>query len=183
MTVNSNHIVNRRFMAVLVAALLVLIPALGCGSDDDDSATSPRPRPAPTPAMASTASRKLRHSSVPGCLTSKRISQRSPPAGQRPDRTSLQASHPSRRHSRPAPRPSPRPGPRTRRPPPRTLRPTWSHFPPPVARMPRRAPAMQPTRRSSCRMTCGVHDPPLTHRLEGGMRCSGFGQSCSWSSG
>ena len=37
---NSNHIVNRRFVAALVAALLVLIPALGCGSDDDDSATT-----------------------------------------------------------------------------------------------------------------------------------------------
>ena len=182
---NSNHIVNRRFMAVLVAALMVLVPALGCGSDDDDSATTApaTPRPAQTPAMASTASRKLRHSSVPGCLTSKRISQRSPPAGPRPDRTSLQASHPSRRRSRPAPRHSPRPGPRTRRPPPRTLRPTWSRFRRPAGRTPRRAPAMQPTRHSNCRMSCGVHDPPLTHRLEGGMSCSGFGQSCSWSSG
>ena len=35
---SSNHIVTRRFAAVLTAALMVVVPALGCASDDDGSA-------------------------------------------------------------------------------------------------------------------------------------------------
>ena len=74
---SSNHIVTRRFGAAVVAALMVAVPALGCASDDEDSTTNE--------AAASTAasgtgtvdegidnSRRLRHSSVPGCRTSRR---------------------------------------------------------------------------------------------------------------
>ena len=35
-----NRIVTRRFGAALVVAVVVLVPALGCGSDDDDSAAT-----------------------------------------------------------------------------------------------------------------------------------------------
>ena len=39
-TVRSNHIMTRRFGAALVVAVVVLVSALGCASDDDDSGTT-----------------------------------------------------------------------------------------------------------------------------------------------
>ena len=45
---SSNHNVTRHFATALVAALLVLVPALGCGGDDEGSANDARLRPRAT---------------------------------------------------------------------------------------------------------------------------------------
>ena len=45
---SSNPILTRRFAAALVAALIVLVPALGCASDDEGSATTEAASTAPS---------------------------------------------------------------------------------------------------------------------------------------
>ncbi len=62
---SSNHNVTRHFATALVAALMVLVPALGCGGDDEGSGTTEAATAASRPVPGSRTSRRPRPSSVP----------------------------------------------------------------------------------------------------------------------